>query len=90
MRLRAASSSIRTWYSLTLAMVKEMTSGSSPAPTMFWGSQRHQSRLTSPSTCGGGATLGVGTTAGIVWRRVLMTRLDVMSQEPSYMTWSIL
>jgi hypothetical protein len=35
MRLRTAPPSIRTWYSLTLEMVREMTSWSCPAPAMF-------------------------------------------------------
>jgi hypothetical protein len=37
MRLRAAPPSIWTWYSLTLAMVRETTNGSCPAPAMFLG-----------------------------------------------------
>jgi hypothetical protein len=37
MRLKTAPPSIRMWYSLTLAMVGETTSGSCPAPAMFLG-----------------------------------------------------
>jgi hypothetical protein len=37
MRLRVVPPSIRTWYSLMLAMVGEMTSRSYPAPNMFLG-----------------------------------------------------
>jgi hypothetical protein len=50
MRLRAAPPSIKTWYSLTLEMVKETSSGSCPAPAM--GSQRSRTQSGFPPTCG--------------------------------------
>jgi hypothetical protein len=37
MRLRAAPPSVRMWYSLTLVMVRETTSGSYPALAMLLG-----------------------------------------------------
>jgi hypothetical protein len=83
-RLRAAPLSMRTWYSLMLAIVGETISG------RFLG-QSVASKLISVSIhlrCG--ATPRVGAIAATMRRRVLMTRQDVMSHEPLNMTSSAL
>jgi hypothetical protein len=80
-RFNAAPLSIRTWYSLTLMMVGETSSGTYPARAMLLG-QSEASKLIDVSIhlwCG--AALGVGTTAATSWRRFLMMRREVMSQK---------
>jgi hypothetical protein len=78
------------WYSLILAMVGEMTSGSYPAPTMFLGQFEALNSINVSIHLWWGATLDVGVAATIARHTVLMTRLDIMSQEPLYMRWSCL
>jgi hypothetical protein len=90
MRLRAALPSIRTWYNLMLAMVREMTSQSCPAPAMFLGQSEASNLIDVSIHLWWGAALSMGAAAATAQRSVLMTRLDVMSQEPLYMTWSYL
>jgi hypothetical protein len=82
MRLRAAPPSIRTCYSLTLAMVSEMTSGSCPALDMFLGQSEVSNVIDISIHLWWGATLGAGAVVATARRSVLMTHLDVMSQEP--------
>jgi hypothetical protein len=89
-RLRAAPPSIRMWYNLMLAMVREMTSGSYPAPTIFLGQSEASKQIDISIHLWCGAALGAGAVVVIARHRVLMTRLDVMSQKLSYMTWSCL
>jgi hypothetical protein len=90
MRLRVAPPSTRTWYNLTLVMVRETSSGSCPAPTMFLG-QSEASKLIDVSIhLWWAVALGAGAAAAIDQRRVLMMRLNVMSQEPLYITWIVL
>jgi hypothetical protein len=88
MRLRAIPLSIRTWYSLMLAMVGEMTCRSCPALTMFlW--QLEASNLIDVSIhLWWGIALSAGATAATARHSVLMTRLDMMSQEAPHITWS--
>jgi hypothetical protein len=88
MRLRAAPPSIRTWYSLTLAMVGETTNGRCPAPAMFLGHSEASKPIDVSIHLWWGATFSTGAAAATMQCSVLMTRLDVMSQEPPYMTWS--
>jgi hypothetical protein len=83
MRLRAAPPSTRMWYNLMLAMVGEMTSRSYPTPDMFLGQSDASNSIDVSIHLWWGAARGVGTTAAITQHSVLMTRLDVMSQEPS-------
>jgi hypothetical protein len=52
MRLRAAPLSIKMWYSLTLEIVGETSSGSYPAPAMLLGSRRCQTQSEFSPTCG--------------------------------------
>jgi hypothetical protein len=90
MRLRAALPSIRTWYNLNLAMVGEMTSGSYPAPAMFLGQSEASKPIDVSIQLWWGATLGTSAAAATTQRRELMMGLDVMSEEPPYMMWSVL
>jgi hypothetical protein len=78
------------WYSLILAMVGEMTSGSYSAPTMFLGQFEALNSINVSIHLWWGATLDVGVATTIAQHTVLMTRLDIMSQEPLYMRWSCL
>jgi hypothetical protein len=89
-RLRAASPSTRTWYSLMLALVGETTSWSCLAPAMFLGQSEASKPIDVSIHLWWGATLGVGAAAATARCRVLTTGLDLMSQEPSYMMWSYL
>jgi hypothetical protein len=52
MRLRVAPPSIKMWYSLTLEMVGETSSGSCLASAMLLGSRRHRTQSEFPPTCG--------------------------------------
>jgi hypothetical protein len=52
MRLNTASPSIKMWYSLTLEMVGETSSGSCLAPAMFLGQSEATNQLELPPTCG--------------------------------------
>jgi hypothetical protein len=90
MRLRATLSSIKTWYSLTLAMVGETTSRSCPAPAMFLGQSKASNVIDVSIHLWWGAALGLVAAAATAQCSVLMTFLDVMSQELPYMTWSYL
>jgi hypothetical protein len=89
MRLRAAPPSTKTWYSLTLKMVGETSSGSCPTPAMLLGQSEESNPIGVSTHLRCGATCGAGATAATSQHRVLMTRLDVMAQEPPNMTWSI-
>jgi hypothetical protein len=90
MRLGTGPPSIRTWYNLTLAMVGEMTNGSYLAPAMFLGQSEASNPIDVSIHLWWGAALCTGAAAAIARHNVLMTRLDVMSQEPPYMMWSYL
>jgi hypothetical protein len=90
MRLKAAPPLTRMWYNLTLAMVGEMSSGSCPAPTMFLGQSKASKPIDVSIHMWWGASLGAGAAVATARHTVLTTRLDVMSQEPPYMTWSVL
>jgi hypothetical protein len=79
MRLRAIPPSIRMWYSLTLAMVRETSNGSCPAPTMFLGQSEVLNVIDVAIHLWWGATLDAGASVTTAWCSVLMTRLDVMS-----------
>jgi hypothetical protein len=71
-------------------MVGETSSGSCLSPAMFLG-QLEASKLIDVSILlWWGAGLGVGAAATTIRRRVSTTRQDVMSQEPPYITWSVL
>jgi hypothetical protein len=82
MRLRAAPPSTRMWYSLTLAMIREMSSGSCPPPAMFLGQLEVSKPIGISIHLWWGTGLGTSAAAATARRRVLMTRWDVMSQEP--------
>jgi hypothetical protein len=69
-------------------MVGEMTSGSYPASAMFLGQSEAFNVINVSIHLWWGTALGVGVVAATAQRNVLITRLDVMSQEPPYMTWS--
>jgi hypothetical protein len=90
MRLRATSPLIRTWYSLTLTMVGETSSRSCPMPAMLLGQSEASNPIGVSTHLRCGAAFGVGATAAISRCKVLMTRLNVMAQEPPNMTWSTL
>jgi hypothetical protein len=90
MRLRVALPSIKMRYSLTLAMVREMTSGSYPANAMFLGQSEASNVIDVSIHLWWGATLSAGVAAATTRCNVLMMRLDVISQEPPYMMWSCL
>jgi hypothetical protein len=90
MRLRVALPSIRMWYSLTLVMVRETTSGSCPAPAMFLGQYEALNTIDVSIHLWWGTALDVGAAAATAQHSVLTTRLDVISQESQYMTWSCL
>jgi hypothetical protein len=90
MRLRAAPPSTRTWYNRMLAIVRETSNGSCPAPALFLG-QSEASKLIDVSIhlwCG--TTSGLCVAAATTWHRVFTTHRDMMSQEPPYMMWSVL
>jgi hypothetical protein len=72
MRLRDAPPSIRTWYSLTLAMVEETTSGSCPAPTMFLEQSEASNAIDVSIHLWWGTALGVGAAS----TTTLVQRLD--------------
>jgi hypothetical protein len=88
MRLRAAPPSIKTWYSLTLEMVRETNSGSRLALAMLLGQSEAWNPIGVSTHLRCGAAFGAGVTAAISRHKVLMTRLDVMAREPPNMTWS--
>jgi hypothetical protein len=90
MRLRAAPPSIKTWYSLTLEMVGETSSGSYPVPAMILGQSKESNPIGVSSHLRCGAAFDAAATATISQRRVLTPRLDMMAQEPPNMTWSVL
>jgi hypothetical protein len=92
MRLRVVPPSIKTWYSLTLEMVGETSSGSCQALAMLVGQSEESNpiRVFTHLRCGAAFGTGVAAVAAISQRRVLMTHLDVMAQEPPNMTWSVL
>jgi hypothetical protein len=79
MRLSAAPPSIKTWYSLMLAMVGETSSESYPAPTMLLGQSEASNPIGISIHLRCGAAFGVGVAAAISRRRVLTMRQDVMS-----------
>jgi hypothetical protein len=86
MRLRAAPPSIRTWYSLTLAMVGETSSESYPMPAMLLGQSEASNPIRVSIHLRCSATFGAGAAAAIPWHKVLMMHQDMMSQEPPNMT----
>jgi hypothetical protein len=90
MRLSVASPSIKTWYSLMLAIVGETRSGSCPAPAMLMGQSEASNSISVSIHLWCGAALGAGAVAVISQRKVLMMRRDVISQEPPNMLWSAL
>jgi hypothetical protein len=93
MRLRAAPPSIKMWYSLTLEMVGETSSGSCQMLAMLVGQSEESNPIGVFTHLRCGAAFGTGVAAAaaaISQRRVLMTHLDVMAQEPPNMTWSVL
>jgi hypothetical protein len=73
-----------------LAMVRKTSSGSYPAPAMLLGQSVASKMITVSSHLRCSVALGAGIAAATSRHRVLMTRRDVMSQEPLNMTWSIL
>jgi hypothetical protein len=79
MRLRAAPPSTRIWYSLTLVMVGEMGSGSYPALAMFLGQSEASKPIDVSIHLLWDNALSAGATTTTIRRRVLMTRLDMMS-----------
>jgi hypothetical protein len=83
--LSAAPPSVAMWYNLMLAMVGETTSKSYPAPAMFF----MQSEVLKPMDVSihlwWSVALSAGAATATVWCNVLMTRLDVISQESPYM-----
>jgi hypothetical protein len=89
-RLRDVPLSIRTWYNLTLVIVGETSSRSCPAPAMLLGQTvaSNPTRVSTHLRCGAAFSAWAATV--ISQRKVLMMRLDVMSQEPPNMTWSAL
>jgi hypothetical protein len=90
MRLRAAPPSIKTWYSLSLEMAGETSSGSCLVPAMLLRQSEESNPIGVSTHLWCGAAFGAGAAAVISQRRVLTTRLDMMAQEPPNMTWSIL
>jgi hypothetical protein len=78
MGLRAAPPIIRTWYSLTLVMVGQMTSGSCLTPAMFMGQSESSNTIDVSIHLWWGAAFDVGAAAVIVRRSILTTRLDVV------------
>jgi hypothetical protein len=81
MRLRVVPPSIRTWYSLMLVMVGEMTSRSYPAPNMFLGQSEALNMIDICIHLWWATAHDAGVAATIARRSVLTTRLDVMSQD---------
>jgi hypothetical protein len=79
MRLRATPPSIRTWYSLTLAMVGETSSSSYPAPAMLLGQSEASNPIEVSTHMRCGATFDARAAAAISQRKVLTIRLEVMS-----------
>jgi hypothetical protein len=90
MRLRVTPPSIKTWYNMTLEMVRKTSRGSYPAPTLLLGQSEASNPIGVSTHLWCGAAFGARATAAISQRRVLTTRLDVMAQEPPNMTWSVL
>jgi hypothetical protein len=88
MRLRATLPSIKMWYSLMLVMVGEMTNGSCPAPAIFLGQSETSKPMDVSIHLWWGTALVTGAAATTARCSVLMTHLDIMSHEQSYMTWS--
>jgi hypothetical protein len=82
MRLRVALPSTRMQYSMMLAMVREMTSRSYPTPDMFLGQSEASNTIDISIHLWWGTAHGAGAAAATARRSVLMTHLDVMSQEP--------
>jgi hypothetical protein len=73
-----------------LAMVGEMINGSYPALAMLLGQSKVSKLIDVSIHLRCRTALGGGAAAATSQRRVLMTRQDVMSQEPPNMTWSAL
>jgi hypothetical protein len=90
MILRAAPPSIKTWYSLTLEIVGETSSESYPAPAMLLGQLEALNPIGVSTHFRCIIAFGTRATAAISQRRVLMTHMDVMAQEPSNRTRSVL
>jgi hypothetical protein len=90
LRLRATPPSIRTWYSLTLVMVGETSSGSCQAPALLLGQSEASNPIGVSTHLRCGVAFGARATAAISRCKVLMTHLYVMAQEPLNMTWSFL
>jgi hypothetical protein len=90
MRLRAAPPSIRMWYSLTLVMVEEITSGSCLAHAMFLGQSEAPNTVNVSSHLWWGTALGMGAAVATTRHNILMMRLDMASKELLYMTWCYL
>jgi hypothetical protein len=70
------------WYSLMLAMVGEMTSGSYPAPDIFFGQSEASNAIDVSKHLWWGIAHGASVTTATTRRSVFLTRLDMMSQEP--------
>jgi hypothetical protein len=85
-RFSAAPPSIRMWYSLTLTMVGETSSGSCPAPAMLLGQSKVSKLIDVSIHLWCGATLGAGATAATSQCMFLMMRREVMFQEPPNIT----
>jgi hypothetical protein len=82
MRLRVAPPSIKTLCSLTLEMVGETSSGTYPALAMLLGQSKASNLIRVSTHLRCGAAFGAGAAIVISQRRVLMTCLDMMAQEP--------
>jgi hypothetical protein len=78
-RLRAAPPSIKTWYSLTLEMVRETSSGSCLAPAMLLGQSEAMNLIGVSIHLRCSVAFGAKTATAISRRRVLTTCLDVMA-----------
>jgi hypothetical protein len=77
--MRVAPPSIRMWYRLILAMVKETSNGSCPVPAMLLGQSMASKLIAISNHLRCGTALGAGATAATSRRRVLTTWQDVMS-----------
>jgi hypothetical protein len=89
-RLSVTPLLIKTCYILTLAMVGETSSGSYPSHTVLLGQSEALNKFGVSTHLRCDAAFGAEAAAAISRRKVLMMRLDVMSQEPPNMTWSAL
>jgi hypothetical protein len=74
MRLSAAPLSIKTWYSLTLAMVGETSNGSCLAPAMLMGQPEVSNPIGVFIHLRCGTAFGAGAAAAISRRKALMMR----------------